>query len=92
MNILYICDEYPPGRNGGIGTMVQVLGRELVKQGHNVYVAGLYSYRYGGNNFEEDKGVKVWRLRYGLNLFFMGNNFFYNILEKLPNWLKKKMN
>ena len=30
MNILYICDEYPPGKNGGIGTMVQVLGRELV--------------------------------------------------------------
>ena len=82
MNILYICDEYPPGKNGGIGTMVQVLGRELVKQGHNVHVAGLYGYRYGSSDYEEDKGVRVYRLRYGLNLRLNEKNRLYNILEK----------
>jgi glycogen synthase len=46
MNILYICDEYPPGPNGGIGSVVQNLARELVKQGHKVYVVGLYPIGY----------------------------------------------
>jgi len=92
MNILYICDEYPPGKNGGIGTMVQVLGRELVKQGHNVYVAGLYGYRYGSSDYEEDRGVRVYRLRYGLNLCLNEKNRLYNILEKLPNSIKRNLN
>jgi len=92
MNILYICDEYPPGKNGGIGTMVQVLGRELVKQGHSVYVAGLYAYRYGSSDYEEDWGVKVYRLRYGLNLRLNEKNRLYNLLEKLPNGLKRNLN
>lgn len=64
MNILYICEEYPPGKNGGIGTMVRTLGRELVKQGHNVYVAGIYPHGYGQADYEEDYGVKIWRWRY----------------------------
>lgn len=64
MKILFICEEYPPGRNGGIGTMVKTLGRELVRQGHSVYVAGLYPHGYGQKDYEEDHGVKVWRLRY----------------------------
>lgn len=50
MNILFICDEYPPGKNGGIGTVVQNLGRELVKQGHSIFVVGLYHFSYGEKN------------------------------------------
>lgn len=92
MNILFICDEYPPGRNGGIGTMVQVLGRELVKQGHEVYVAGLYSYRYGQADYEEDQGVKVWRMRYGLNLHTKPESRWYNLLEKLPAIIRRNLN
>ena len=68
MKILYICEEYPPGQNGGIGTMVQILGREMVRQGHSVYVIGLYLHGYGEADYEEDEGVKVWRLRYGTDL------------------------
>lgn len=34
MNICFICDEYPPGLHGGIGTMTQVLARALTQAGH----------------------------------------------------------
>lgn len=92
MKILFICDEYPPGKNGGIGTVVQVLGRELVKQGHEVFVAGLYRYRYGGEDFEIDKGVKVWRWRFGLNLKLNENSRLYNLIEKSPGALRRHLN
>lgn len=86
MNILFICDEYPPGLNGGIGSITQSLAREMVQQGHQVYVAGLYSYEYGQNDYEEDNGVKVWRLRYGFN--FRSTRFLYRVQRKMPNFLK----
>ena len=63
MNILYLCDEYPPGQHGGIGTSVRSMARELVKQGHRVVVAGLYSPGYGGADEFVDNGVKVYRFQ-----------------------------
>ena len=67
MNILYLCDEYPPGRHGGIGTMVQIVAREMVKNGHKVIVAGFYDWGYGGQDSFEDEGVNVHRFRRGLS-------------------------
>jgi len=67
MNILYLCDEYPPGRHGGIGTSVQLLARQMVKMGHRVIVAGLYSPGYGGTDGFDDEGVKVYRYRWGID-------------------------
>ncbi len=92
MNVLFICDEYPPGLNGGIGTMVQQLSQELVRQGHQVFVIGLYSYRYGCPDYEIDHGVKIFRLRYGLKLPVNGTSRWYNLLEKLPNFIKRNLN
>jgi len=92
MNILFICDEYPPGKNGGIGTMVQVLGRELVKQGHKVIVVGLYPYYYGQKDYEVDKGVEVYRLRYGLNFGRKEKNFLYKVIGKIPDFIRKNLN
>lgn len=86
MNILFICDEYPPGPNGGIGSVIQNLARELVIQGHQVYVVGLYTYQYGELDYEVDKGVKIWRLRYGFN--FGNNRIFYKLQRKAPSILK----
>jgi glycosyltransferase involved in cell wall biosynthesis len=63
MNILYLCDEYPPGRHGGIGTAVQLLARAMVQRGHNVVVAGFYDWGYGGDDHFDDEGVKVYRFR-----------------------------
>lgn len=67
MNILYLCDEYPPGPHGGIGTYVQLIARQMVKLGHKVVVAGLYSRGYGGADEFEDEGVHVFRYRWGID-------------------------
>jgi glycosyltransferase involved in cell wall biosynthesis len=72
MNILYLCDEYPPGKHGGIGTYVRLIARQMVKLGHNVVVAGLYGPGYGGANEFNDEGVKVYRFRRGLDFGFLG--------------------
>lgn len=92
MKVLFICDEYPPGNNGGIGTTVQNLGRELVRQGHEVFVAGLYAYRYGQKNMEIDQGVKVWRLRYSIPLPVPSRSKLYTVLERLPHVLQRNLN
>lgn len=63
MNLCFLCNEYPPGPHGGIGTFTQVLGRALVRAGHQVRVIGHYSPTYPGPGYEEDQGVRVWRLR-----------------------------
>jgi glycosyltransferase involved in cell wall biosynthesis len=67
MNILYLCDEYPPGLHGGIGTYVRLMARQMVKLGHKVIVAGLYSRGYGGPDEFEDEGVKVFKYRWGID-------------------------
>ncbi len=63
MRICYICPEYPIGPQGGIGTFTQLIARELVKNGHSVRVIGVYKHSYCAPDYEEDFGVKVWRLR-----------------------------
>lgn len=87
MNILYLCDEYPPGRHGGIGTVVQILARELAKQGHHVVVAGFYDWGYGGEDEFEDNGVKVYRFRRTLssNIFARQDKLHVRALYKLLN-------
>lgn len=41
MRLAFVCNEYPPGPHGGIGTFVQQLGRALVEAGHEVFVFGI---------------------------------------------------
>ena len=45
----------------------------MVRQGHSVYVIGLYLHGYGGADYEEDEGVRVWRLRYGTDIGLIRN-------------------
>jgi len=73
MNILYLCDEYPPGRHGGIGTSVRLLAQQMAKHGNKVAVAGLYGPGYGGADEFDDDGVKVFRFRRGYNFDFLGH-------------------
>ncbi len=63
MNVMYLCDEYPPGRHGGIGTVVRLLAREMAARGHRVVVAGYYDLGYQGQDRLEDDGVTVYRFR-----------------------------
>jgi glycosyltransferase involved in cell wall biosynthesis len=63
MRIAFVCNEYPPGPHGGIGTVVCTLGRALVAAGHTVRVVGAYDASWAGAARECDRGVDVWRLR-----------------------------
>lgn len=63
MKIVFVCDEYPPGPHGGIGTMVRTLARGLVADGHEVRVLGAYEHDYPAPDHEVDAGVRVWRAR-----------------------------
>ena len=63
MKICFVCGEYPPGPHGGVGTMTRVLARALVRSGHEVRVVGVYPPDYAALDFEDDLGVRVWRLR-----------------------------
>jgi glycosyltransferase involved in cell wall biosynthesis len=42
LRLIYICDEYPPFRNGGIGTFTKEMAEQLVSRGHDVTVIGIY--------------------------------------------------
>jgi glycosyltransferase involved in cell wall biosynthesis len=63
MRVCFLCADYPPGPHGGIGTMMQLLGRALVKEGHSVRVAGVYPPSYPAPDRHSDEGVEVWRVR-----------------------------
>ena len=62
MRIAFVCGEYPPGPHGGIGTVVQLLARALVRRGHEVRVVGVCRPDYPGAAREDDEGVAVSRL------------------------------
>lgn len=64
MTILYQCDEYPPARNGGIGTVVKLVAEAMALRGHKVIVAGDYSNQ--NQYFEktsEVNGVRIIRFQ-----------------------------
>ena len=65
MNILYYCDEYPPARNGGIGTVVKLVAEAMSQRGHNVIVAGRYWNGAGRETIERINGVTVIRWHKG---------------------------
>lgn len=97
MNILYLCDEYPPCSHGGIGSVTRILAREMVRTGHSVIVCGFYPYFRAALPYEEDQGVKVYRRHYG-NKFLLTiskSNYFSEILnieyqfKKYTDFLRK---
>lgn len=59
--ICFICHEYPPDMQGGIGTFTQIVGRALVQMGWSVRVLGFQSRHYSGAALCNDNGVKVYR-------------------------------
>jgi glycosyltransferase involved in cell wall biosynthesis len=60
MHVCFLCNEYPPGQHGGIGSFTQTLGRRLAQQGCQVTVLGFYS--VASVQHEDDQGVEVRRL------------------------------
>jgi glycosyltransferase involved in cell wall biosynthesis len=60
MHICFLCNEYPPGQHGGVGSFTQTLARALVTRGHRVTAVGIYPPARQGE--EDDQGVRVIRL------------------------------
>ncbi len=68
MNILIVCDEYPPCQHGGIGTVVSLLARQYAYDGHNIFITGFYPYFRKARKHEFDGKVEVFRFFYGSRL------------------------
>ncbi len=62
MRILYCCNEYPPYKSGGIGSVTKIIAESLVKKGHNIYIAGFYPQQKEECIKENINGVVVYRL------------------------------
>jgi glycosyltransferase involved in cell wall biosynthesis len=62
MKLCFLCNEYPPVPHGGIGSVVQVVGRAMVQAGHQVRVVGAYR-QSEPERTEHDHGVEVFRLK-----------------------------
>jgi len=93
MNILYICDEYPPCQHGGIGSVTQNLALQMALKGHQVSVCGFYPYYRPALPYENDSGVKVYRHFYGNRLLLKLSRHRYfgtiiNIKNKFNSYTK----
>lgn len=88
MNICFACSEYPPGPHGGIGTLVQLMARGLVAQGHPVRVIGICPAAYPAPDYEVDRGVQVWRMRgSSFRLGWLLDR--YRMFRTLASWVRK---
>ena len=65
MNILFYCNEYPPYKTGGIGTVTKIVTEALAKRGHNTYVVGYYPSNTTLPEYTEINGVHVYRYNLG---------------------------
>ena len=84
MKILMLTWEYPPRVVGGIARVVHDLSQRLIKDGHEVTVV---TYRDEGMpEFEDDKGVKVYRV---YNYMINPNNFIDWIMQMNFNMVAK---
>lgn len=76
--------EYPPRIVGGIARVVNDLSKRLIKDGHDVTVI---TYKEGNAPyFEEDKGVKVYRVD---NFMINPNNFIDWVMQMNFNMVAK---
>ena len=90
MKICFVCNEYPPGPHGGIGTMTQLLSRALVEAGHEVRSVGVYPSWYEAPETQDDRGVQVLRLREaGQPLGWIASR--YRLYRQVSRWVRAGM-
>lgn len=92
MHICFLTNEYPKKEfnNGGIGSFVQFLARELVKTGINVSVIGINKY-FLKEEEEEDHGVKIYRLsksKWSYGKFYQNTKKVLNKIKELNSFNK----
>lgn len=82
MNILFYCNEYPPYKTGGIGTVTKIVAEALVKRGHKVFVIGYYPTDKTLPSFSIINGVHIYRYNLGLQNGKI-KSLIFSILHKL---------
>jgi glycosyltransferase involved in cell wall biosynthesis len=86
MKLCFVCNEYPPAAHGGIGSVIRILGRALVRNGRQVRVIGVYP-RPTADSYEEDEGVRVWRLQSpGVKFGWILAR--YRLFKIIANWVR----
>ena len=89
MRILFICNEYPPHKHGGIGSFTRDIAEGLAANGQQVTVWGLYDV-VKTLTIENINGVKVVRNNYKpINSRFNQLHFIFHLNRKLKGFLKK---
>jgi glycosyltransferase involved in cell wall biosynthesis len=90
MKILFICNEYPPLKHGGIGSFTRDIAEGLVSHNHEVTVWGLYD-NIPAFTKEKINGVDVFRVPIKQMKTRFNHLFFILILNtKLRFFLKKR--
>ena len=92
LKICFICHKYPPTIGGGIGSVVQTTARMLVKMGHEVRVIGMPARDLSQPAYEEDEGVRVWRMYPGKSrLGYWGRLAWrrYQLFRRCAQWAKR---
>lgn len=80
MKIIFNCNEYPPSRSGGIGTVTKLIAEDLAARGHNITIVGLYDYYYPYKKNEkrplknEINGVTIFNYSYFSFQKYLGKN------------------
>lgn len=62
--ILFYCDEYPPAKSGGIGSVTKIVAEALAATDRQISIAG--NYEYGSIDMKATviNGVKIYRFPY----------------------------
>lgn len=80
MNILFHCDEYPPAKAGGIGTVVKIVAESLVKKNHKVFIVGIQQYSQDLPFESIINGVTITRPTHYTEI---------SLINRLPSYLKR---
>ena len=92
LKICFLCHKYPPTIGGGIGSVVRTTARLLVKMGHEVRVIGMPARDKSQPAYEEDEGVRVWRMYPGKSrLGYWGRLALrrYQLFRQCAQWAKR---
>lgn len=86
MHIVYLTGEYPTlnQNHGGVGSFIQTLGIELVKNGISVSVVGVYDIKENVN--EKDNGIQIFGLtksNFKLGKFYQNTKSILNKLNEI---------
>ncbi len=89
MNICLVCNEYPEGPHGGVGTMTQLLAEELVIRKHTVKVVGVYNSDYPSEKTEIKNGVEIIRIKVNLKKRFSVVWGYWKVARTIKKWIRQ---